>query len=202
MNNVGMLGVLFSLLVGITLPSLGVSQTADNANPAELATQNGTPAKEAHIVRFYVAPEGLLHIIYSDGTDVEIPKERGRFAVGEHTTLTQETFSDIQLADDRQHVGWLADYMICQQSYPCPAELVIYQSGNKLKYIPPPYGIMWRWKFLEGGKQVAVQGGFPHGDDTGAYALYDTGTGRRLAEFSSNKKKAPTWVQQLRSSNK
>ncbi len=201
MNYVGRLGVLFSLLVGVTLPSLGVAQTAHSANSAELAAQNGTSTKDAHIVRFYVAPEGPLHIIYSDGTDVGIPKERGRFAVGEHT-LTQETFSDIQLADDRQHIGWLAEYMICQQSYPCPAELVIYQSEQKLKYIPPPYGIMWRWKFLEGGKQVVVQGGFPHGDNTGAYALYDTGTGRQLAEFSSNKNKPPKWVQQLRPSDK
>jgi len=201
MNNVGMLGLLFWLLVGITLPSLIVAQTAHNADPAELRTQSGTPAKDAHIVRSYVVPQGLLHIVYSDETDVEIPKERGRFAVGEHT-LTQDTFSDIQLADDRQHIGWLADYMIYQQNYPCTAELVIYQSGHKLKYIPPPYGIMWRWKFLEGGKQVVVLGGFPHGDDTGAYALYDTGTGRQLAKFSPRKKKVPKWVQQLGASNK
>jgi hypothetical protein len=193
--------VLFWLLVAITLPSLVVGQTAQTAGPAKLATQGRTPAKAAHIDGFYVAAEGALHIIYSDGTEVGIPKERGRFTQGEHT-LTQETFSDIQLADDRRHIGWLADYMICAQSYPCSAELVIFRSGDELKHIPPPYGVMWRWKFLAGGKQIAVESGFPHGDDRGACALYDTETGGVLATFSSTGKKAPEWVQQLRSSNK
>jgi len=195
--------VLLCLLFGIMLLTFVLGQTAQTASPARPCAQNHPSERKADIVSFHVEDEGegTLHIIYSDGTEAEIPKERGRFAVGDQT-LTQEHFLDIQVADDRQHIGWLADYMICAQNYPCTAELVIYQSGHKLRYFSPPYGIMWRWKFLEGGKQVVVQGGFPHGDDTGAYALYDTGTGRRLAKFSSNKKKAPKWVQQLESSNK
>ena len=70
--------------------------------------QIGAPAKDAHVISFHVETEGALHIIYSDGAEVEVSKERGRFGVGEHT-LTQETFSDIQLADDRQNIGWLAE---------------------------------------------------------------------------------------------
>jgi hypothetical protein len=88
--------------------------------------------------------------------------------------------------------------MICAQSYPCKPELVIYQSGHKLTYIHQLYGVMWRWKFLSGGKQVVAQFGFTHGDATGAYALYDTKTGRELARFSSEKEEGPDWVQQLR----
>lgn len=195
-------GILLCLLIGIALPSFVLAQTAQTASPPGLPASGHLPAKKSYIVSFHVEPEGALHIIYSDGAEVEVPKERGRFAVGEHT-LTQETFSDIQLADDRQHIGWLADYMICQQSYPCTAELVIYRSGHKPQYISPPSGIMWKWLFYDGGKQVVAQFGFPHGDETGAYALYDTKTGRKLAEyFPTGKKKAPKWLQQLRRSNR
>jgi hypothetical protein len=194
--------ILLCLLVGIIVPSLVLGQTAKSTSPSRLPASDHPPAKDAHIVSFHVNPEGTLHIIYSDGTEVEILKERGRFAYGEHT-LTQETFSDIQVAEDHQHIGRLADYMICQQSYPCAAELVIYQSGHKPKYIPPPAGIIWKWWFGDGGKQVLVQSGFPHGDETGAYALYDTDTGQKLATFSpTEKKKAPNWVRQLWRSNR
>ena len=184
-------------------------------NPAP-TVQKHMPAKDAQIVDFNISAVGTLHIIFSDGAEVEIPKERGRFAIGEQI-LTQETFSDIQLADDHQHIGWLAEYMICAQSNPCPAELGVYQPGHKLKYIRPEYGIFWRWKFLEAGKQIVVQYGFPHGDSTGSYALYDTETVHELANFSAteyhvpvepkdmsygDKKKAPDWVHQLLRSNR
>jgi hypothetical protein len=160
-----------------------------------------TPAKGARILRFYVATESALHIIYSDGTDIEIPKDRGRFAVGGHV-LTQESFLNVQIADDRQRIGWLADYMLCAQSYPCSVELVVYWFGHKLTYIRPPAGIVWDWWFRDGGKQAVVKFGFPHGDDTGAYALYDTKTGDELATFSpSTRKKYPKWLE-LRSSSK
>ncbi len=203
--------VLLLFILG-ALPSIVVAKNANQKLEADMNLAK--PAKNAYIVRFYAnsageSPKteknsgpGPLHIIYSDETQVDIPNERGRFEIGERT-LTQENFSDIQLADDRQHLGWLADYMICQQSYPCSAELVIYQSGHKFRYIDPPYGILWKWRFLNSGKQVVVQFGFPHGDSTEAYALYDADTGDLLAKFiPSAKNKAPHWVQQLESSSK
>ncbi len=192
--------ILLCLLVGLALPYLVPAQTeqitSTSGVPASIS-----PAKDAHILGFQVGIEGVLHIIYNDGVEVKVPKERGRFAIGEQI-LTQETFSDIQVADDHQYIGWIADYMICQQSYPCPAELVIYRAGRELMYISPLYGIIRGWKFLEAGKQIVVQSGFPHGDETGAYALYDTESGRQLAEFSSEVKKTPNWVEQLRRSKR
>ncbi|MBZ5553099.1 MAG: hypothetical protein LAO21_10290 [Acidobacteriia bacterium] len=207
-------GVLLLLLLGNTLPSFVVAQTTPTAKPPNVHTRLATPGKGAHIVRFYATSEdessksdapsgpGPLHIIYSDGSQVEIPKERGRFGDPEHP-LTQDNFSNIQLADDRQHLGWLAEYMMCSQSYPCPMELVVYQAGHKLTYLFSSYGVIWSWTFLKGGKCLAMQYGFPHGDETGAFALYDTDTGRVIAQFSSKtKKEAPHWVQQLLMSNK
>ena len=193
---------LFGLFVGSMLPSPAIAQTAHTTTPAEHVSRAGLPAKTADISTFDIAADGALRIHYSEGTRVVIPKEKGRFAVGDDI-LTQETFSDIHVADDRQHIGWLADYMICAQSYPCPALLVILRSGHQPTYISPPFGIMWCWMFLEAGKQVVVQFGFPHGDATGAYALYDTETGRELGTFSpTENKEAPEWVQQLRRSNR
>ncbi|MGH8600153.1 MAG: hypothetical protein ACRET1_05780 [Burkholderiales bacterium] len=142
-----------------------------------------------------IASDGSLRIIHDNGAEVRIPPESGRESV------TQNGFSEIHVANDHVHIGWLADYMMCAQNYPCSMELVIYHSGNKLIYIDPPSGIPWRWKFLADGGQVVLQYGLPHGDETGAYALYDTKTGRELAGFSSRSKNAPKWVQQLRSSN-
>lgn len=193
---------LFWVIVGVTLPSLPFAQTArDATSEAQLSAQIGLQTKGAYITKFFVGANGILHITYSNGVDVEIPREGGRFTDGGHA-LTQETFSDIQLADDQQHIGWLAGYMICAQSYPCPAELVIYQSGHDLQHISPSHGIVWRWKFLGRGKQVVGQFGFTHGDDEGVFALYDTEIARELAQFSSTKKPPPKWVKQLRSAGK
>jgi hypothetical protein len=196
-------GILLCLLAGIMLPFLLLVPTVGAASPSGLPKSGRPATKKAYIVGFNVENEGKgsLRIVYNNGTEVEIPKERGRFNDGDGP-LTQEAFSDIQLADDHQHIGWLADYMICAQSYPCSSELVIYGSGHKLNYVSPPYGVFWYWKFLEAGKRIAVQFGFPHGEQPDAFALYDTKTGRKLAEFFTREEDdGPNWVQQLRRSS-
>ena len=172
-------------LAGLIPQCSNIAQNANKAGTTEINKRIGTPARNARVIDFSVVNGGPLHIIFNDGTDVEIPLERGRFG-----NLRQEAFEDVQIAEDGKHIGWLADYMICAQSYPCHAELVIYQPGKKLTYIPPPHGVIWDWKFAEGGKQVVVHSGFPHGDDTGLSTVYDAETGREV-NSSSPKKKAP-----------
>jgi hypothetical protein len=93
-------------VVFLISPSLVVAQTAQTGDPS-FPVQEHMPAKNAHIVSFHVSTDGTLHIIYSDGAEVEISKERGRFTDRSGEILTQEAFSDIQMADDHQHVGWL-----------------------------------------------------------------------------------------------
>jgi hypothetical protein len=166
------------------------------------ASSASTPSKDAHIVKFFSDKKdadghetGPLHIIYSDGSDVEIQNETKRFGDGQN--LPQNIFSNIQLAGDQQHIGWLAEYMICSQSYPCPVELVIFRAGKEPTRIGPQYGIFWNWKFLKGGKRIASHSGFPHGDNDGAYALHDTETGRELAKYRPEQKNAPNWVKEL-----
>ena len=190
------ISVLFGLCFGIVLPSPALSQSAPSVPPL---SQSRPPAKGADIAGYRIETqgEGALHILHSDGTDVRIPREKGRFAAGPQT-LTQETFSDIRRSDDRRHIGWLAGYMMCQQSYPCSAELVIYRPGRELTRIPPAYGIIWRWAFLEAGGQVVVHCGFPHGDATGVYTWHDAGTGAELGRFAPDGEEGPHWVRALR----
>jgi hypothetical protein len=115
-----------------------IAQTASKARTAGINRRTRTPAKNACIVDFRAENGRPLHISFSDGTDFEIPLEKGRFG-----NLIQEAFEDVRLAEDGKHLGWLADYMICALSYPCHAELVIYQPGKELKYIRPAHGIIW-----------------------------------------------------------
>lgn len=191
------IGISFILLAGMTIPL-----------PAA-GSQDPKPAAGAHIVGYSAlnkgdehgsaqdktAGSGPLRIIYSDGTNVVVANEKGDFTGCDGQVVAQADFDEIHLAKDRQTIGWRANYMVCAQSYPCPAQLVIYRSGRVQK-IAPSYGIIWGWKFLKGGEKVAMQSGFPHGDDTGEYALYETGTGRKLAEYSL-KENSPGWVQKF-----
>ena len=173
--------ILLWCLVGLITPCSSIAQTVGKTNATGSNKETRTPAENARIVDFSVIDGGPLHISFSDGTGIEVPLEKGRFG-----DLRQEAFEHVQMAEDGRHLGWLADYMICAQSYPCSAELVIYRPGQKLIYIPPQYGIVWNWRFLEGGKQVMVRSGFPHGDDTGISKIYDTDTGNEQVNSSSN----------------
>jgi hypothetical protein len=177
--------LLFLCLVGFTSLSSASALTGEKGKATEKNKGTRTPAQNARIVDFSVANGTPLHISFSDGTDIEIPLEKGRFG-NSSGVLRQTSFEDVQVAEDGKHIGWLADYMICAQSYPCHAELVIYQPGKKLKYIPPPVGVIWDWGFVGGGTQVLVHSGFPHGDDTGISTIYDADTGH--AQVTTPKK--------------
>ncbi|HEX4997620.1 MAG TPA: hypothetical protein VFY29_05315 [Terriglobia bacterium] len=150
--------------------------------------------QDTRIVSYEVTAEGPLKVTYSDGAVVKIPKERGRFTRGDEV-LTQESFKDIHVADDRRHIGWLADYMMCPQSYPCSMALVIFQAGASPRYISPEYGIPWKWRFQNGGKEIVMHSGFTHGDADGIYTLWDTDSGPARARYAPGEGSPPAWVQ-------
>jgi hypothetical protein len=172
--------LLLLCLVGLISLCSSSAQTDSQGRVTEKNNTTRAPAKNARIVDFRVANGAPLHISFSDGADIEIPLEKGRF--GDHR---QESFEDVQVVEDGKHIGWLADYTICAQSYPCHAELVIYQPGRKLTYIPPPHGVIWDWQFVEEGRKVLVHSGFPHGDDEGVSTVHDTNTGHEQVNSSS-----------------
>jgi hypothetical protein len=181
----------------MVLPSLAMAQAKPDSKAAS-PSRTATPAANARIVKYEALNDGLLRVSYNDGTTLEIPKERGRVGKA-NGALPQAAFSKIQIADDRIHIGWLADYMICAQSYPCPLELVVFQAGHAPRYLSSEVGIVWEWAFLAGGKQVVVHSGFPHGDALGQYTLYDSDSGQRRESFVPDERPAPKWVQALQS---
>jgi len=135
---------------------------------------------------------GPLRITYSDGTVITIPNEHGDMNDGT-AVVPQADFSDIKLSPDHRTLGWLAEYSMCAQSYPCPLELVLYTSGKPPRKIKPIYGIFWNWMFTDNGSQIIAQSGYPHGDANGAFGMYETATGHELASYSLQTN-APDWV--------
>ncbi|MDA8091915.1 MAG: hypothetical protein M0Z61_17050 [Nitrospiraceae bacterium] len=174
------------------------------ASSQTIIAQKSVPGKDAKIQSYEVLEtDGSLYVSYSDGTSVKIPPEKGNVAI-DNKVFEQQDFEQIQIARDCRHIGWLATYMsvlICSQSYPCVLDLAIYRYGRKMVYISPPDGEIWSWSFWAGGKEVAMHYGFPHGDDTGSYALYDSESGREIAHYNPKDKEAPGpvpgWARQL-----
>jgi hypothetical protein len=122
--------------------------------------------------------------------------ELGQSTMGKDDSVLQSGFENIQIAGDRRTIGWLATYMICAQSYPCAAELVIYRSGHVTQRIAPDTGIVWNWIFWQRGAQVAVHSGFPHGDRGGIYSLYDVESGHVLGSYAGGPN-GPPWAEAL-----
>ncbi len=137
-----------------------------------------------------------LKIEFDDGHSDIVHAELGPSTLGKDDAVPQSGFENIQIAGDHRTIGWLATYMICAQSYPCAAELVVFRSGHVTRRITPDTGIVWNWIFWQNGRQVAVHSGFPHGDEDGAYALYDAETGQRVASYARGPDR-PAWAEAL-----
>ena len=142
------------------------------------------------------AGSGPLWIAYGPGKRIIITDNR-QLALHGAPQGMQTDFRDIKLAPDRRTLGWLAEYMGCAQSYPCALQLVVFRDGKIIRRFTPDYGIMWFWAFLEGGREVAVQSGFPHGDATGEYKLYDIASRKLLQKYEGDGA-APGWVRNFR----
>jgi hypothetical protein len=180
-----------ALLTGLTLLSACRAQPADDArsSPSKAESQNGVPSRRTYIVRYYVEKAvpgttyetGPLHIVYSDGTElIERPPQREQ-STADDTVEHGEGFSDPQLAEDKNTIGWTELYDNCCTSYAIPLVLVVSKSGAIIRRIQQGQ-MVWYWTFLDGGKRVAVVWGPTHGSDAGDYQLYDVKTGRMLSE--------------------
>ena len=185
---------LFLLSLSFTFLSVvHAAEMKDITNESSQIVNTIVPAKDAFIKGHTLDNNGFLHVIYSDGSNIEIQKERGRNSYGD-TALQQVSFSHIKVSEDRQHIGWLADYEMCSQSYPCTMELAIFRAGFPIRYFSPPSGVVWDWMFLKDGSQAAIHYGFPHGDENGAYSLYDVQNGKLLNNITDKKSDSPHWV--------
>lgn len=122
---------------------------------------------------------GPVHVVYSDGRDVAVPKERG-----------QVSTEPPRIAPDRQTVGWAVDFPNYGTSYPIPLVLVIYRSGHILQRIGDALAI-YKWQFVAGGRRIAVSSGTVHGWTRLHFTLYDSRTGRRLKVWDGEENSTP-----------
>jgi hypothetical protein len=169
-------GACFWLSAAILLPTLAMAQAKPDTRQA--------------------LNDGPLRVSYSDGTIVEIPRERGRVKEGD-VALSQVEFSEIQLADDRVHIGWLADYLICAQSYQCHIAPVVFRGGHTPRYLDSHQGVVfggWEagrcaFRFTSRGFSRAV------------HAVRQRQWSRRgsFVPDPDDERPAPKWVQALQS---
>ena len=101
------------------------------------------------------------------------------------------------MAEDRQTVGWLANYDTCCQSYPIPRQLVIWKSGRVIRKIDAQ-AMIWNWRFYGRGKEAGFSDGPTHGADIPySYRLFDIATGRLISEIAGHQENFPDWVRLL-----
>jgi len=193
-------------IVILGMASLAAAQTGATAG------QKNAASSGAYIVKYYVADPasdstyetGPLHIVFSDGTEIvkELPPKEE--STENNIVMNQEGFSDPQLADDRQTIGWTDTYDNCGTSYAVPLAVDIYRSGRIIRRIEPGQ-MVWSWMFFDRGKHVAVVSGSTHGPEVGTFRLYEIETGRVLSEAHGDEKtqalkpNAPKWAKQLES---
>jgi hypothetical protein len=166
--------------------------------------------EKPYISKYYIADAvpgstfetGSLHIVYSDRSEViqEIPAKKA--STETDTVFNQEGFSDVQLAEDRETIGWAEMYDNCCTSYSVPLAIVLYRSGKVRCHLQTGQ-MVWSWMFLEGGKDAAIVWGPTHGPEVGDYRLYDVRNCKVLsqvygdAETQTLKPDAPKWAKNL-----
>jgi hypothetical protein len=189
------------MLVGVCL-SIGAS-----AQSTETQTKTKSTSQTAEIRRFSIEEPkkdsgyetGPLHIIDGDGTEIvktlpPLKKEPDNDnAVG---------FSDVQLAEDRQTLGWTINVENCCTSYSIPTSVVVFRHKQVLHTFDQGQ-MVWSWMFVQGGERVAVVFGPTHGPEVGDYRLYDVKTGKLVSETWGDedtqtlKLNAPEWAKRL-----
>jgi hypothetical protein len=154
-------------------------------------------------------PSGSRDLIYvssvaDDGSDygsVHITMSDGKMITPENDAEDQVGASSPAIASDRRTVGWLVFYPgnIAGQSYPWPGRLVIYRDGGVIQEISPSQiGVIWDWKFIDGGNEVAMVSGPAHGTDIGKYELYDVASGKLLSSLTDPLNDgSPQWAKDI-----
>jgi hypothetical protein len=158
------------------------------------------------ITKFFIAEPtvgskhetGPLHIIYSDGTEIVRTLPRWKADKNDFNALG---FTQVEMARDRQTIGWAIDVENCCTSYSIPIRIVIFRHKHVLHTFEQGQAV-YTWMFRESGKQVAILFGPTHGPG-GDYRLYDVKSGKLVSEIYENvdtqslDPDAPDWAKQL-----
>ena len=136
-----------------------------SAQPTETQKKAKSTSETAEITRFFIEEPkkgsayetGPLHIVYDDGTEIVKTLPPMETSTDKEIVFNDVGFSCVQLAADRQTLGWTVDAENCCTSYPIPQRVVIFRRGKVLHAFAP--GLVWNWMFFLGGKRVAIVSG-------------------------------------------
>lgn len=180
-----------------------------SAQSTETANKAKSAPRPAEIAKFFIdEPKkdspyetGPLHIVYSDGTESVQTLPPYKASTEKEMVYNEAGFSGVQLAADRQTLGWTID-LDNANAYPVALFVVVFRHHKVLHAFEPGLTV-WDWMFLESGKQVAVVSGPLHGPGAGEYRLYDVQTGKLMSKvFGDDKTEAlkrdePAWAKLL-----
>lgn len=186
------LKVAVAMLWGVCLPIVAWGQKG-SADPPKVSVrrmEGNVPAKDAYIVKYYVdkaAPEsdyetGSLHVVYSDQTEVIEKLPAKQKSTDNSVVLNEEGITEPRMDEDKRTIAWTEQFDNSGTSYSIPLVLAVYRSGKNIVEIEQGQ-MVWNWRFLDGGKRIAAVWGPVHSSDIGDYQLYDTETGKMIAEL-------------------
>lgn len=197
-NFEGRVSLVAALLLAATFGHSQASQESKGAPRTPQVTEFFI-AKPAAGSRYETGP---LHIVYSDGTEIVETLPPWKHRTDKEDVFNAVGFSEVELARDRQTLGWTVNVQNCCTSYPIPLSLVVFRNKRVLHSFDGGQ-MVWSWMFREDGKQVAVVFGPTHGPEIGDYRLYSVETGRLLSEVygdadtQSLKSDASDWAREL-----
>ena len=98
------------------------------------------------VARAYADNDGKAHVAFANGVDKIIKPEP-----------EQVGCADVSVADDGRTVGWSVLVQNCCTSYPISTSIVVYKDGHQ--HVITTRQMIWKWRFIEGGSQIAVLSG-------------------------------------------
>lgn len=96
----------------------------------------------------------------------------------------QDAFEAPAVASDRRHAGWLALFPNHGASYSQPLYLMVMDTSNHLQRFRSDFGMVFKWCFTTGGKEVVFQSSFPHGPTPVEFEMRRISDGRQLRRFT------------------
>lgn len=132
-----------------------------------------------NVSRAFCSKDGKAHVVYRGGAAQTLAAETQQVGC-EH----------IIVADDGHTVGWSVLVENGGTSYPITTAVVVYRDGKK--NVISSDQMIWEWRFLDKGKQVAVLSGPVHGGATAAN-LHEAHSGKVLAIWDG-KGAPPEWA--------
>jgi len=174
----------------LVVACLSVGMSGQSTEPQKKAKSSPQNAK---IMRFFIGGSmegsgyetGPLHIIYDDGTEIVKTLPPLTPSTEKKTAYNAVGFSEVQLAEDRQTLGWAINVENCCTSYSIPLSVVVLR--DKQVFHTFSTGLMvWNWEFVQGGQQVKIISGTVHGSDVGDEQVYDVKSGKLLSDSSDD----------------